>query len=349
MMATIPLGTRAWRSFGSLDPLDMLAARRRLSDHAGVSELAELDDDTVLELLRDHDEHLEDLERREQLRYLPKPPSGELAFEHATELRELADKHRVSFLVLDGRGEPFPGVAYELFESGSSLARGSLGDDGTVRRDSVTHDDYALVLVDIEEVRWIAGGEGAGAHALEIDCSGIADGTRLDVLVFEELREADGEELAKLTATVQGNRARAEWTADADELATLADEDGRVRIVAEVRGPQSRWRKTDAQLELVAPTVLSIAWGETAAAPIELVVATRGVADGTPVRIEIWHARLGAAAERLAELGDGVVVGDGVRVTWSPPALDHAIECWATATIDGAAPAAGPLVLIPAS
>ncbi|HWB73966.1 MAG TPA: hypothetical protein VG755_03400 [Nannocystaceae bacterium] len=327
MIASVPAGTRTWHFADALDPIDMFAARRQLAEIEPLLDLADLDDDAVLFQLRELDEHEEERERRERLRREVKPRKDDAAFEDATDLHELVERHRLAFLVLDGGGQPFPGVPWRLFEQGSVAAEGKLGNDGMVRRDSVTHDDYALELVDILDVRWVAGGKGSGAHALEIACTGIADGTALQVLVFEELREQDGEEIAKLDAKVQGDRARVEWSIAADRLAELADEDGRVRVVAEVRGPSGTWRKPDASLELAAPTIVSIAWSDAT----ELVVTTLGVDDGTKVRCEIWHAPLAAAPESLAELSDAVVTGDRVVLRWSPPSdRCEGLECWPT-------------------
>lgn len=342
MIASAPLGTRAWHFADALDPMEMFAARRQLADLEPLLDLADLDDDAVLLQLRELAEHEEERERRERLRREVKPRNDDAPFEDATDLHELIERHRLAFLVLDGKGEPFPGVPWRLFEQGSVAAEGKLGNDGMVRRDSVTHDDYALELVELVDVRWVAGSTGAGTHALEIACTGIADGTALQVLVFEELREQDGEELAKLDAKVQGDRARVEWSIAADRLAELADEDGRVRIVAEVRGPQATWRKPDAALELAAPTIVAIAWNDTT----ELVVETRGIADGTSVRCEIWHAPLAAAAESIAEITDVVVAGDRVVLRWSPPSdRPDGLECWPTIET-GTLRAAGPMIFV---
>lgn len=342
MIAFAPLGTRAWHFAGALDPIDMFAARRQLAEIEPLLDLADLDDDAVLFQLRELDEHEEERERRERLRREVKPRNDDAAFEDATDLHELVERHRLAFLVLDGKGQPFPGVPWRMFEQGSVAAEGKLGSDGMVRRESVTHDDYALELVDIAEVRWVPGSKGAGTHTLEIACTGIADGTSLQVLVFEELREQDGEELAKLDAKVQGDRARVEWNIAADRLAELADEDGRVRVIAEVRGPNGTWRKPDAALELAAPTIVAIAWTDTT----ELVVETRGVDDGTKVRCEIWHAQLAGAPESIAEVTDAVVTGDRVVLRWSPPSeRADGLECWPTIELETLR-AAGPMIFV---
>lgn len=341
MIASIPLGTRAWHFAGALDPIDMFAARRQLAELEPLLDLADLDDDAVLFQLRELDEHEEERERRERLRREVKPRNDDAAFEDATDLRELVERHRLAFLVLDGKGQPLPGVPWRMFEQGSVAAEGKLGDDGMVRRESVTHDDYALELVDLVDVRWVPGSKGAGTHALAIECSGIADGTTLQVLVFEELREQDGEELAKLDAKVQGDRARVEWSVAADRLAELADEDGRVRVIAEVRGPNGTWRKPDTALELAAPTIVAIAWTDAT----ELVVTTRGIDDGTNVQCEIWHAQLAGAPESLATL-DAAVVRDRVVLRWSPPSDRPAgLECWPTIEA-GPLHATGPMIFV---
>lgn len=336
-----PLGTRAWACLGWLDPLEMQDARRRLAEREPCTDLAELDDDEVRLRLRDHDEHVEELEWRNRQRDA-KRAREPVGFADVIELSSLVQRHDVAFVVLDGAGKPFAGVPYDLHEHDQSLTRARSGGDGMVRRSGVTHDDYVLTLVDIEEVRWVRGAPGAGTHALEIACSGIADGTALEVLLFEELREQDDEKLAKLSATVQGGRARASWTVAHDDLAAVADDAGKVSIVAEVRGPEQRWRKTDVQLELVVPCVLGLAFGDDPRidAPIELELRTRGVDDGTRATLELWTARPGAAPERLARIDDVIVQGDRAHASWTfapaddDPARVHGEECWAVAKLD---------------
>jgi hypothetical protein len=336
-----PPGTRAWTCLGRLDPLEMLDARRRLAEHELCTDLAELDDDDVWLRLRDREEYEDELESRNRRRDA-KRAREPVGFTEAVDLRSLVERHDIAFLVLDGAGKPFTGVPYELREQDQSLARASSGSDGMVRRSGVTHDDYTLTLVEIDEVRWVRGAPGAGTHVLEIACSGIADGTALEVLLFEELREQDDEKLAKLSATVQGDRARVSWTVAHDELAAIADDCGGASIIAEVRGPEQRWRKTEMQLALVVPCAVSLTIGDAPLldVPIELSLRTRGVADGTAVTLELWTTLPGAAPEQLTTLDGMVVKSDRATASWTfaPPGDDplrlHGGECWAVAKLD---------------
>lgn len=280
------------------------------------------------------------IELRDQLHVADRPPNEH--DEHdALPLRELAPRHAITFLVLDGNGDAFPGVPYVLHESGIEVERECLGQDGTVRRSNVVHDDWTLRLVEIEAVMWLEPAARVGdTVSLAIRTSGVADGTSLDVLVFEELRETDDEQLATTKAQVAGDAAIATWTIDATALDGRATIGGMISVVAEVRGPFGTWAKTAIALPIETPAIVHTAWGAPLGQPGEPVAmqaTTRGLADGTRVAFDVYRVRSSGEDEHVETAAELEVVGGSVATEWTPPCSSSGTtapaEYWFSASI----------------
>lgn len=259
----------------------------------------------------------------------------ESRFDEAPPLQSLATPHRVGWLVVDGAGDPYAGVAYVLRHGDEELTRASTGKDGRVSRDPVTDDDYSLEVVAIDAARWDGATVHLGAPALlHVRASGL-DGESVEVILYVELREQEADAIARTTATVQDGVAVVTWTPDADALDGAERVDGCVRIIAEVRHGKTCWAKTEVPLAVALPEVVDASWSAPRVEPgaaIELVACTRGLAAGAKVAFDVWRVPFAGDDEHVGTVAEVAIADGQARARWTAP--DHgAGEYWFSASV----------------
>jgi hypothetical protein len=261
--------------------------------------------------------------------------------DEAVPLNSMVEQHRIAFLVTDPKNRPLAGKGYVLRHRGKELERAELPKDGVVRREDVDDDDYQLELVDVSALAWRVPATDAGtAVALEVRVTGVADGTALEVRLFEELREAKDQALLTTKIELQGGTAKLEWTPEVDLQAVLPPAPGILHVIAEVRLPDGTWAKTDTPLRVRLPTILEVAWSKPHAATdeeLELIVVTQGLPDGTNVEFDVWRRGLTGQSTHLGTVAEMPIHAGRAVARWryAEEGDDDApadAECWFSAT-----------------
>jgi hypothetical protein len=320
-----------------LDELDDAHGRRVLADRRPDGDASGLEDADVLTALREP--WLENW-RRPRLDRLDRPTNAPDAFETAVDLRSLVPDHRIAFLVVDARQRPLEGVAYVLEHEGRELERGCTPKDGMVRRDGVIDAEWRVRLPGIDLVSWVESSVDAQTEAmLHVRTSGLPDGTSLEILVFEELCEADDAALATIAAEVRGDVAVGRWQCPSDRTAMQPAAPDVLHVVAEVRGPNGAWAKTQTPLAVRLPAVVAVEWSAEEAAPgasLDVVARTSGLPDGTCVTFDVWRVGWAGDDVHLGTLADVPIAGGKASALWRfDPESDAPVsmECWCTATV----------------
>ena len=262
----------------------------------------------------------------------------------AAPVEDLAPKHFIGFEVLDGAGEPYPGLAYVLRGPGGEIdEEGTLPASAQIRRNDVPDDDWSLTLRTVDELVWGANAALCGDPVeLRGRVAGHADGTEVEIRIFRELRETDDEVIDTARAIVQAGQVVATWTYDPNAPHALEGTYPALRFIAELRVPGvPGWAKTLAPVVFELPAVRSARWSRRGAAPgkpVEARVGVVGMKNESPVTIEVFKQRRDGAQECLATF-QGLPVADGqVVVEWTyeadpdDPLAPNEAECFFVAT-----------------
>jgi hypothetical protein len=258
-------------------------------------------------------------------------------------VEDLAPKHFIGFEVLDGVGEPYPGLAYVLRGPGDEIEEGTLPASAQIRRNDVPDDDWSLTLRTVDELVWDATAALCGDPvALRGRVTGHADGTEVEIRIFRELRETDDDVIECLAATVQAGQVLASWTYDPNASHAIAGTYPELRFIAELRVPGvPGWAKTLTPVVFALPAVRAARWSRRGAAPgkpVEARVGVVGMKDGSPMTIEIFKQRRDGAQECLATFEGLPVVEGKVAVEWTyeadpeDPLAPNEAECFFVAT-----------------
>ncbi len=261
----------------------------------------------------------------------------------AEPLEDLVPKHFVAFEVLDGAGDPYPGLAYVLQCPDGTLEEGTLPDAAQIRRDDVSDESYSLALKLVEEITWSTTSASCGEDVeLRGRVSGYPDGTEVEIRIFREFRESDDEVIDTLTGTVEGSQVVVHWAYDVNADHAIGGSHPMLPFVAELRIPGAPgWAKTAEAVLFELPAIRVARWSSRATAPgkaVEIHVAVAGIPDGSPLTIEVFGQQRDGSQPRLDSY-EGVVVTDGgVVLPWtydsdpSDPNAANEAECFFVAT-----------------
>ena len=244
---------------------------------------------------------------------------GQDSPESAEPAEDMAPKHFIGFVVLDGGGDPYPGLAYALSGPDGDREEGELATDGQVRRDDVLHDGYLFQLKTVLEVGWDVEASDCGEEiGLTATVSGFEDGTPAEIRIFRERRETDDDMLESLESTVEGGTVRATWVYDPNADYAISSPPAELSFIAEVR-VDGMWAKTLVPVRVTMPRVETAKWSRRATKPGKTVmmrVDLTGVPDDSPVTVEVFRQLRSGGQELLTTL-EGIVVDDnGVEVPW---------------------------------
>jgi hypothetical protein len=255
-------------------------------------------------------------------------------------LKELLKTYFVGFEVQDGAGDPYPGLAYVLEGPGRAREEGTLPASALIRRSDVLDDDYRLTLAMVDDIAWASTTAQCGQEVeLLGHVTGHADGTTVEIRIFRELRETDDDVIATIDATVAGGMVIARWGYDVNASPATHPQ---LRFVAELRVPGvPGWAKTAVPVVFELPAIRVARWSRRATAPgkpVEIRVKVAGIADGSPMTIEVFKQRRDGAHDCLASFEGLAVVEGGVVLPWTyeadaadPKAANEA-ECFFVAT-----------------
>jgi hypothetical protein len=232
------------------------------------------------------------------------------------------DDEDVEFDITYADGSPASGLAYVLTDSGGTKTKGTFGSDGVVHRKSVTG-TYALAITAIDLVDWDRRTANAGQEVTVIvRTSGVDDGGAVSVKIYRMWDEDPAKALATLALTVQQNKATGTWK----YTPSSPDESGVASFVAEasVQGG-AIWSKGPS-LPVDLPTVLAAVWSDTTVTPggsVDLLVQTRGFADGAEVSVALYEHDVDGSDKKLGDV--------------TPPPIQRRVTSATLACADGAA------------
>jgi hypothetical protein len=219
-------------------------------------------------------------------------------------------------------GSPVSGLRYVMTDSGDAKSKGTLGSDGVVQRKSVTG-TYTLAITAIDLVDWDRRTANAGQEVTVIvRTSGVDDGGAVSVKIYRLWDEDPAKALVTLALTVQQNKATGTWK----YTPSSPDESGVASFVAEasVQGG-AIWSKGP-PLPVDLPTVAAVAWSDTTVTPggsVDLVVQTRGFADGAEVSVALYEHDVDGSDKKLGDV--------------TPPPIQRRVTSATLACADGAA------------
>jgi hypothetical protein len=264
------------------------------------------------------------------------PTGGPTAVDDSA-IEDLAAKHHIGFVVLDGAGEPYPGLAYVLEGPQEEREEGVLGADAQVRRDDVHDDDYRFELKSVVDVVWTREAADCGEEiGLAGTVIGYEDGTAVEIRIFRERRETDDDVVDTVDATVEGGVVQAVWSYDPNDDKAVPGTHAQLAFIAQLRiDGEPTWAKTLQPVRVTLPRVAAAQWSRRATAPgktVQMRVKMVGLPDGSPVTVEVFKQLRSSDTELLTTL-EGIAVADrGVEVPWvyehdpSDPASGEA-EC----------------------
>jgi hypothetical protein len=264
----------------------------------------------------------------------------------AIPIEDLAPHHHVGFQVVDGNGDPYPGLPYSLLGNQGEEESGLLPSNAEVRRDDVFDDGYALVLKGVDQLVWSSATAREGeAVELRGHVDGYPAGTKVEIRLFRELSETDDDVVATVESEVlEGGGVIATWTYDHEGEEAFDGVHAQVALIAELRVPgQPGWAKTTTTLRLELPGIEAAKWSRRAVRPgqeVTMRARTRGVPDGSPVTIEVFR-ELRTGERVLLDTFEGLPVCEGrVSAPWTyvcdpeDPNAPSEAECFFVATME---------------
>ena len=230
---------------------------------------------------------------------------------HATPLEEPLgpdpEPQDVEFDFAYEDGTPVRGLRYELVAPSQVREKGTLGQDGVLRRKNVAG-RYAASIVEIDDVAWERRRVCARKDvAVVAHATGIDDGTNGTVRIYRLHDENAVSAVAELPVTFTQGRAQTSWRYEPGSGA----ETGVRCFVAEVSTDGGKvWRKSE-PLEVELGTIVNVAWSRTDVAAdeeVDLVVETLGFPDDAEVAVALLRHRVDADDEALSNLASPVLL-----------------------------------------
>jgi hypothetical protein len=258
---------------------------------------------------------------REKVERRPLPPKSEPGAPPAASTAPPPRKQKtwVEFLFQYPDRTPVSGLDYILEDTEGVQESGTLGANGLISRKDIPEGTYTVILKDIVQLAWDP------AKVLCDDkvkivatTAGFPYGTAAKIRIFREFREEDKDVIQTLQAKVQNDRIEAEWKYDYTTPEARKAETGVARFIAEVQLEGGKyWMKTPAALEMELKSIERLAWAqpkveEGQATNVE--VETLGFADGTQVKIELWHFGLGGDNKKVTEFPAAQISGGKAKL-----------------------------------
>ena len=132
--------------------------------------------------------------------------------------------HWIESRVVDSAGLPITEVDYELNDPDGTLSRGTLTQDGVIKRGGFSNGgDYTVKLFSVYNAKWSASSAAVGDRiSLSADVEGFDDGTDAVIEIWEQDIGSADDLMEKIETTVQDGKVKTDWeytyTEDDDDI-----------------------------------------------------------------------------------------------------------------------------------
>jgi|GEM_PF-420484 len=134
------------------------------------------------------------------------------------------EKTFIEFNFKDEKDDKLADIEYEFIFPDGKSEKGKLGSDGKIRKDDILKGNYNVRFKGLHNARWGSTiGSAIDPNEMLVDAPFLEDGTSVKIEIFRLHRELPSDKIASVSAKVEKNKVKAEWTYkyDAKDKGTL--------------------------------------------------------------------------------------------------------------------------------